>query len=316
MITDEEAVNEFINDLTSIKNYSQNTIDSYKNDILEFKDFLISEEMSNGLLDIKYKMIPDYYVSYLSAKNLAATSIHRKISALSSFYDFLVKEQLYDTNYFKDVVEPKIPKRLPKVISTNEIEMMLNSCDLDDKLGYRNYCIISCLFGCGIRVSELCNMEIKDIDFSERTIRIHGKGSKDRVVIMYEDLADSLKHYISTFRVDLLYNSGSVENRHVFLNKNGTTLSRVGVRKILEKVVSDCGETFHISPHMLRHSFATALLNRGMDLRYVQELLGHESLSTTQIYTHVNYDTVKKSYTIAHPRAMKLNEKKAKKEDN
>ena len=313
MISDEEALNEFIINLRDVKNYSSNTIDSYQNDILEFKSFLKTEGMAKGLMFIRNQKVAQNYVSYLSKKGLASTSIHRKISSLSSFYDFLVNEEMFQTNFFKDLEEPKIPKRLPKVITNDEIQMLMDSCDKDNKLGYRNYCILGCLFGCGLRVSELCNMEIKDIDFIERTIKINGKGNKDRIVIMYDDLAKSLKHYISTFRVDLLYNSKSTENRHVFLNKNGTTLTRVGVRKILEKTVSDCGETFHISPHMLRHSFATALLNSGMDLRYVQELLGHESLSTTQIYTHVGYETIKKSYTIAHPRAMKLNEKKDKK---
>lgn len=313
MISDEEALNEFIVNLRDVKNYSSNTIDSYQNDILEFKSFLKTEGMAKGLMFIRNQKVAQNYVSYLSKKGLASTSIHRKISSLSSFYDFLVNEEMFQTNFFKDLEEPKIPKRLPKVITNDEIQMLMDSCDKDNKLGYRNYCILGCLFGCGLRVSELCNMEIKDIDFIERTIKINGKGNKDRIVIMYDDLAKSLKHYISTFRVDLLYNSKSTENRHVFLNKNGTTLTRVGVRKILEKTVSDCGETFHISPHMLRHSFATALLNSGMDLRYVQELLGHESLSTTQIYTHVGYETIKKSYTIAHPRAMKLNEKKDKK---
>ena len=312
MISDEEALEEFVTNLRDIKNYSSNTVDSYQNDIIEFKTFLKTEGMARGLMFIKNQKVAQNYVSYLSKKGLASTSIHRKISSLSSFYDYLVNEELFSTNYFKDLEEPKIPKRLPKVITNDEIEMLMESCDKENKLGYRNYCILGCLFGCGLRVSELCNMEIKDIDFVERTIKINGKGNKDRIVIMYDDLAKSLKHYISTFRVDLLYNSKSTENRHVFLNKNGTTLTRVGVRKILEKTVSDCGETFHISPHMLRHSFATALLNKGMDLRYVQELLGHESLSTTQIYTHVGYDTIKKSYTIAHPRAMKLNEKKDK----
>ena len=232
------------------------------------------------------------------------------MSALSSFYAFLVKEEIMKENFFEDLESPKIPKRLPKLIKENEVMMLFEICDLNNKLGYRNYCILGCLYGCGLRVSELCNMQIKDIDFNERVIKIHGKGSKDRVVIMYDDLASSLKHYISTFRLELLYNSKDTENRYVFLNKNGTQLSRVGVRKILEKLVLECGETFHISPHMLRHSFATALLNNGADMRSVQELLGHESLSTTQVYTHVSYDAIKSSYQIAHPRAMKIEEKK------
>ena len=309
---DLSAVEEFLSYLENIKGYSINTIESYKNDINEFQDFLKSEKMAAGLLKIRNKRISQNYVSYLSKKKIASTSINRKISALTSFYNFLVREEIIKENFFLDVETPKIPKRLPKMIKEQEVKMLFEVCDLENKLGYRNYCILGCLYGCGLRVSELCNMQIKDIDFNERVIKIRGKGSKDRVVIMYEELAECLKHYISTFRIELLYNSKDVENRTVFLNKNGTNLSRVGVRKILEGLVNACEETFHISPHMLRHSFATALLNNGADMRSVQELLGHESLSTTQIYTHVTYETMKSSYQIAHPRAGKVTPPKKK----
>ena len=198
-------------------------------------------------------------------------------------------------------------------ITDDEIIMLFEVCDMETKLGYRNYCILGCLYGCGLRVSELCNMEIKDIDYAKRTIRIHGKGSKDRDVIMYEGLDEALKHYISTFRVELLYNTKDLENRYVFLNKNGTKLSRVGVRKILEGLVEKAGEHFHISPHMLRHSFATALLKNGADLRSVQELLGHESLSTTSIYAHVDYNMMMKEYQLSHPRAKRIDVEEKKK---
>ena len=310
-MTNEEALNEFLLHLSSEKGYSENTIISYKKDILEFIDFLVTEDMAEDLFSIPSQRICQNYVSYMRRNGFKPTSIHRHISSLSSFYDYLVKEEVLKDNFFKDLDTPKTPKRLPKVIREEEINMLFDICDLDNKLGYRNYCILGCLYGCGLRVSELCNMEIKDIDFNERIIRIHGKGSKDRDVIIYEGLDDHLKHYISTFRVELLYNSKDLNNRYVFLNKNGTKLTRVGVRKILDKLVKDCGEAYHISPHMLRHSFATSMLNNGADIRSVQELLGHESLSTTQIYTHVGMDAMKKSYYIAHPRASKLpNEKK------
>ena len=303
-MTDEDALTEFINYISSVKNYSENTLMSYKNDILEFASFLHDEKMARGLMQLR-PTVAKNYIAYLSRLNLKSTTIHRKISALNSFYSYFYKEERIKENYFKDLETPKIPKRLPKMIKEEEIQMLFDACDLDNKLGYRNYCILGCLYGCGLRVSELCNMQIKDIDFNERLIRIHGKGSKDRDVIMYEGLDSCLKHYISTYRVELLYNSKDLENRYVFLNKNGTTLTRVGVRKILEGLVNDCGEHFHISPHMLRHSFATALLNNGADMRSVQELLGHESLSTTQIYTHVSYEMMKKEYNLAHPRANK-----------
>lgn len=309
-MTNDEAINEFINYLSNERGYSENTFISYKNDIEDFLSFIKTEKMARDLLHIMNSRICQNYISYMSREGLKSTSIHRHISSLSSFYDYLVKEEIVKENFFKDLDTPKIPKRLPKTIKENEIKMLFEICDLDNKLGYRNFCILGVLYGCGLRVSELCNMEIKDIDFNERLIRIHGKGNKDRDVIMYEELAQSLKHYISTFRVDLLYNSKDLNNRYVFLNKNGTKLTRVGVRKILDKMVSDCGETYHISPHMLRHSFATSLLDNGADIRSVQELLGHESLSTTQIYTEVSMDAKRKSYYLAHPRANKLNEKK------
>ncbi len=314
---EEEAILEFLNYLASIKNYSDNTIDAYKFDILEFKDFIHNEKMAADLLKIRNKTICKNYISYLSnveydkQKHLkySNTSIKRKISSLSSFYSYLEKEELIDKNLFLDVDTPKKPKRLPKIIKNSEIEAMLDACDLENKYGYRNYCILLLLFTSGLRVSELCGLEIKDIDFNERTIKIKGKGSKDRIVILNEEVSPHLKHYISTFRNDLLYNSKDLENRHVFLNKNGTTLTRVGVRKILDKIVLDSGDTFHISPHMLRHSFATTLLNNGMDLRSVQELLGHENLSTTQIYTHVSYEQMQNVYSNAFPRSQKITKK-------
>ncbi len=314
---EEDAINEFLNYLSSIKNYSENTINAYNLDILEFKDFIHNEKMAADLLKIRNRNVCKNYISYLSnyeydkEKHLkySATSIKRKISSLSSFYNYLEKEELVDKNLFLDLETPKKPKRLPKIIKNTEIEAMLESCDLENKLGYRNYCILLILFTSGLRVSELCNLEIKDIDFLDRTIKIKGKGNKDRIVILNEDVAPILKHYISTFRNDILYNSSDLENRHVFLNKNGTTLTRVGVRKILDKIVADSGDTFHISPHMLRHSFATTLLNNGMDLRSVQELLGHENLSTTQIYTHVSYEQMQKVYSNCFPRSQKTTKK-------
>ena len=306
-MTDEEAILEFLNNI-SIKNYSDNTKASYQVDILEFSNFLKTEKMAPNLLRIR-SSIPSNYVSYLSREDFKSSTIHRKISSLTSFYDFLVKEGIVKENYFINLEIPKVPKRIPKDIKNEEIMMMLESCDMNTKLGYRNYCLLSCLYACGIRVSELCNMQIKDIDFNERIIRIHGKGSKEREVFITKTLSDSLKHYISTYRVELLYNSKELDNRYVFLNKNGTTLSRIGVRKILEKMVLDAGEHFHISPHMIRHSFATELLNNGFDIRSVQELLGHESLSTTQIYVSVDYERMNKEYLLAHPRAKSINKK-------
>ena len=303
-MTDEEATLEFLNYLSAVKGYSDNTIESYRNDILEFQAFLKTERMASSILRIR-QTIPSNYVSYLSRQLLKTSSIHRKVSSLTSFYNYFLAQGIVKENYFLSVETPKMPKRIPKDIKNEEILMLLEACDMNSKLCYRNYCLLSCLYACGIRVSELCNMQIKDIDFNERIIRIHGKGSKEREVFITPTLSEHLKHYISTYRVELLYNSKDLENRNVFLNKNGTSLTRVGVRKILEKMVENAGEHFHISPHMIRHSFATELLNNGFDIRSVQELLGHESLSTTQIYASVDYERMNKEYLLSHPRAKK-----------
>ncbi len=309
-MTEQEAIAKFMDYLANVKNYSSNTVLSYHKDIQEFLEFIHSEKMAPSLLSIRNNRVCKNYISYLSSSNLASTSISLKLSSLRTFYQYLLKSGDVQTNFFEEVEAPKIPKRLPKTIKENEIMMLLNVCDQTTPLGFRNYCILEILYGCGLRVSELCALEIKDIDFMDLTILIHGKGSKDRVVIMFEELKDHLKRYISTFRLDLLYRSKDETNRHVFLNKNGTTLTPRGVRVILNQLIKDCGETFHLSPHMLRHSFATALLNRGADMRSVQELLGHENLSTTQIYTHVSFEHVRKSYELSHPRASKINDKK------
>ena len=302
---DGEAIAKFADYLANIKSYSSNTVVSYRNDIEEFLDFIISERMAPSLVGIRNNRVCKNYVSYLSSKDLASSSINRKLSSLRTFYDFLLKNEVVNSNFFDDIEAPKVKKRLPETIKNNEIMMLFNACDKTKALGFRNYCILELLYGCGLRVSELCNLEIKDIDFEDLTIKIHGKGNKDRIVIMYEEMRENLRIFISSFRLDLLYKSEDRENRHVFLNKNGTTLTPRGVRVILNKLITDCGETFHLSPHMLRHSFATALLNNGADMRSVQELLGHENLSTTQIYTHVTFERIRSSYESSHPRAKK-----------
>ena len=307
-MTDDELINDFINYLAAIKNYSSNTVEGYKNDVLDFKAFIVSEHMAPNLLRINNRVSKNY-TSYLSKKDFASTTIRRHLSSLHTFYEYLLKEDLIKVNYFDTVEAPKVKKKLPQILDDNEINRLFDICDLDDKLGYRNYCILGTLYFCGLRVSELCSLDVKDLDFLERTINVHGKGDKTRIVIFSNELAACLKHYISTFRNDLLYNSKDLTNRALFLNKNGTRLTRVGVRKILESLVLQCGEYYHISPHMLRHSFATKLLNKGMDLRSVQELLGHENLSTTQIYTHVSFEKMAEEYNKAFSRAKKDDKK-------
>ncbi len=303
-MTDSEYIDEYIDYLDTVKGYSTNTIKSYKEDINDFLNWIKSEKMARDLLHIRNKVASNYKVS-LKTNKLSVSTINRKISSLTSFYAYLLKEGYVDNNYFEDVESLKKEKRLPHILKETEIDYLFKSIDRTNPLGNRNYLILELLYGTGIRVSELCSLNISDLSFSDSTIKIRGKGDKERIVIMFDNLKDDLKSYINNDRLVLIRKSTNIDNRTLLLNKNGTSLTARGVRVILNDIINKCGETYHITPHMLRHSFATTMLDHGADLRSVQELLGHESLSTTQIYTHVSIEQMKKEYMEAFPRASK-----------
>ncbi len=305
-MTEEEAINKYLDYLLSVKNYSENTIKSYKEDILEFSTFVHKEKRAKDILTIRNVRVCNDFKSYLRHKDDKVSSIDRKLSSLRSFYKYLVREEIVNDNYFDQVESLKKEKRLPKIVKEVELKYLFESIDTKDVLGFRNYLILECLYGLGLRVSELTNMKISDISFSDNTIKINSaKGSKDRIAYMFDDLAIDMKDYLKNKRIILLKKSNDIDNRYVFLNKNGTTLTPRGVRVILDNIIANAGETYHLTPHMLRHSFATSMLDHGADLRSVQELLGHENLSTTQIYTHVSIEKLKSEYKMAHPRAIK-----------
>ncbi len=308
-MTDDEALMNFIDYLTSVKNYSENTIISYKNDILEFKDFIIKKKMAPSLVKIINPLPAKHYLVYMNQLKYSPTTINRHLSSLRTFYDFLMKRKVVNKNIFEDIESLKKPKRLPEVLKNKEIMDMLNSIDRKTPMGLRNYIIVSILYGCGLRVSELCSLEISNLDFSNETIIVHGKGDKDRIVIMYDELKEILLKYISFERLELLKKGNNIESRKLFINNHGNDLTVRGVRVILNSIIEKMGETYKITPHMLRHSFATTLLDNGADLRSVQELLGHSNLSTTQIYTHVSVEKMKSEYMACHPRAKKNNTK-------
>lgn len=306
MKTDKEALDAFKKYLESEKGYSNNTILAYIKDVEDFSLFLHKEKFASNMMTIRSERIAKNYHTHLNSLDEKATTVNRKMSSLRTFYDFLLKEHIVQTNFFSEIKGDKVPKRLPKVLTDEEIKMMFSSLDKKTPLGFRNYCILEILYGCGLRVSELCNLAIKDIDFSNNQIIIKsGKGAKDRIVLMFDGLGDDIKHYISYERIQLLKNSNNPLERTLFLNKNGTPLTTRGVRVILKSIIENMGETFNITPHMLRHSFATAMLNNGADLKIVQELLGHESISTTRIYTHVSIERINESYFENFPRAKK-----------
>ncbi len=305
MKTNDDLIDDFKEYLTSIKNYSDYTSIAYIKDVNEFKNFIVSEKLARDLIHVSERVCKNYH-AILNRSGEKATTVNRKMSSLRAFYKYLLKEHYVDINYFDEISSDKIEKRLPKVLRHEEIMLMINSIDKDTILGYRNYVLIKLLYATGIRVSELCALEIKDIDYYREVLRIrNGKGSKDREVPLFEGLIGDIKKYIANERIKLLSNGKDENLRILFLNKNGGSLTPRGVRIILNSIIQKMGETFKITPHMLRHSFASSMLNNGADLRTVQELLGHENLTTTQIYTHVSEEKLKKAYLDAFPRGKK-----------
>ena len=302
----EKELNDFKDYLLLERGYSENTAINYLSDISDLVDFINENEIVMDLLHFEKKKHAEYFVSYLMNKDLSSKSVTRKISSIRTFYTFLLENNLVRSNPFIDLTTPKIEKRLPNIISDDTINMMLNVIDKSKPLGERNYIIIDLLYSCGLRVSELCNLKLNDIDFFNNSIIVKsGKGSKDRYLVLHDKLVEELKDYITHARNKLLSGTKDEDNRHLLINYKGTTLTPRGVRKILNTIMDKTGETYKITPHMLRHSCATVLLNGGMDLRSVQEILGHSMLSTTQIYTDVAIDDIKDKYRNAHPRARK-----------
>lgn len=303
-----KSVELFKNFLETEKNYSEHTITSYVKDVFDFEQFILKEEFAPSLLEVKRKRLADYYLSHLDEQKLSKKSIVRKISALRTFYNFLMLKGYIDINIFDKIETPKVSRRLPKILEDDEIMMLFKSINRNTPLGFRNYIILDLLFSSGLRASELCQMEVKDLKLNQRQILIHGKGSKDRYVPIHLELEKDLRQYLTYTRPILLAKGPMTNNDYVFINYRGTQLTERGLRVILKKIISDSGETYKIHPHMLRHAFATTLLNHGADLRVVQELLGHEHLKSTQVYTHVSTEVLKEKFAKASTR-MQRNEK-------
>lgn len=287
------------------KNYASNTVLNYLRDVKDFSDFIQREELAPDLLGVTRERLGRHYLSYLEGQNYARTSIARKISSLRVFYEYAVNQKWIDINIFQALETPKIPKKLPKIIQDEEIDYLFKSIDKMKPLGYRNYVLLDMLFSCGLRASELVEMTIRDIQLDREQILIHGKGSKDRYVPLHEHLIEDLKHYLTYTRPILLSKGHETNTYAVFINYKGTPLTVRGLQIIIKDIIKKSGETYQLHPHMLRHAFATTLLNHGADLRVVQELLGHEHLKSTQIYTHVSSEKTKEIYQKTHPRMVK-----------
>ena len=288
-----KEINDFIEYLQVIKKDSNYTLDSYEYDLKEYYNVV------SKIIDINKNDV-NKYLEYLYNKKYNRNTISRKLSAVRSMYKYLVRENKISVNYFKDVSNPKKEASLPKYVDDNDLEKMFKVSDLNSPLGQRNRLILEMLYATGVRVSELVSIKISNINFYDNTIKILGKGSKERIVIYGSFCEDILNMYLSSGRKKLLIHGDS---DFLFLNKNGGRLSTRSVRNIIDDIVFKCSLNYHVSPHTLRHTFATDMLNAGADLVSVQELLGHSSLNTTSIYTHVSNAQIKKVYDFAHPRA-------------
>ena len=290
---------EYLDYLKFQKNYSEYTIISYCNDISEYLDYLGKEGVP--FLDVEYSDIRFYLMYLKDEKKDDNSSIDRKLSSLRGFYKFLANEGVVSSNVFSMVSGPKKSKKLPRYFEYNELEELFLVPNLKTAVGQRDRLLLELLYATGVRVGELVNILVSDIDLNRRSILILGKGNKERFVTYGEYCEEILKMYLQDGRKKL--NKKNVD--YLFLNQNGGVLTERGVRYILNQLIQKTEINKNISPHMIRHSFATHLLNQGCDLLTVQKLLGHESIKATQIYTHVTTDRLKEVYFHSFPRAKK-----------
>ena len=293
----EKTIHSYLDYLKYQKNYSDYTIENYHRDILEFFDYLDRE-----VLDYKSVVYSDlrFFLMYLKdEKKDKNSSIDRKLSSLRGFYQYLANEGVVSNNVFSLLNGPKKEKKLPRYFEYNELESLFEVCDLSNALGQRDRLILEMLYATGVRVGELVSIKVSDINFSSRTILILGKGNKERIVPYGDYCEEILKLYLKDGYLSL----NNQNSPYLFLNARGGRLTERGVRYLLEEIIKKTSVQKNISPHMIRHSFATHLLNQGCDLMTVQKLLGHESIKATQIYTHVTTDRLRSVYQNSFPRA-------------
>jgi integrase/recombinase XerD len=289
-----EAVRQFLDFLQIERGYSKNTTDSYRLDLAQFTRFVKGKRAGQvGRGDVKD------YIDHLNAEAFSVASIERKMASLKSFFHFAQGEGLVQEDPTVDFTLPKKAKRLPKALSMGETVRLLMAARGKHPLNLRNVALLELLYATGMRASEIIALNIADINFDVSFVRCFGKGSKERVVPVGKAALAALKEYLDNGRPKL----PQKDKDALFLDKNGERLTRSGLWRIIKKLVDELGLKAKTSPHTLRHSFATHLLEKGADLRSVQEMLGHSDIATTQIYTSVSRERLKKMYAKAHPRA-------------
>lgn len=293
----EVFLKEYLAILKFERNLSKNTIASYKNDIEKFLSFIENE--IEDLSEINHRHLGKFF-KFLIEIGLIEKSTARYHSSLKGFFNFLFLSGYIKKNPIEKISAPKLSRKLPEVLSVAEIDKMLSMIDTTNKLGLRDRAIVETLYACGLRVSELINIKISDIYLDDDAIKVLGKGSKERIVPIGSSAKEWIKKYLTESRV-LIEKKGKSLN-YIFLNNRGTKLSRMGIWKIINNYSTLAKIKKEIHPHSFRHSFATHLLEGGADLRAVQEMLGHVSISTTQIYTHIDRNFIKAEHKMYHPR--------------
>ena len=294
----EGYVSEFINYLAVERGLAQNTLESYGRDLRQFQSYLQTSQM-DFLKDSSRSTILTYLNS-LHNKGRAVSTISRNLAAIKSFYQYLVREKYLEKDPAANLESPKLEKKLPKILTVQEVEELLKQPDTILPAGLRDKAMLELLYATGIRVSELISLNISDINLDMGYIKCFGKGSKERIVPLGSIAAKCVQDYVGRGRNKLVR---TYEESALFVNHHGNRLTRQGFWKIIKKYAHEARILKEITPHTLRHSFATHLLENGADLRSVQEMLGHADISTTQIYTHVTKNRLKEVYDKAHPRA-------------
>ncbi|WP_297985909.1 site-specific tyrosine recombinase XerD [uncultured Chryseobacterium sp.] len=298
----EEKITDFSNFLKFERNFSDNTLDAYVRDIRKLKDY--SEGTLEGVspMEISFEQIQDYLYK-LSKEKFSERSQARWVSSVKAFFRFMLEDEMREDNPAALLEGPKLGLYLPDTLSYEDVERIVKAIDTTTDLGKRNYCIIEVLYGCGLRVSELIDLKISNINFKENYLKVEGKGDKTRFVPLADYTAELIKNYIKNIRSNYKINKKCED--FLFLNSRGSSMSRVIVFIIIKELTEKAGINKKISPHTFRHSFATHLLQNGADLRYIQEMLGHSSITTTEIYTHLKTEELRDVILNYHPRNAK-----------
>lgn len=299
----EKDIEKFVTYLKNEKRYPETTINSYERDLNNYYGYITAKKIN--YIKINKDEIREY-LKYLDDLNLSKNSISRLLSTLRHFYSFLILSNKITKNQFKLIKNPKKDKKLPNFLQSDEFQKLIDSIDLTTPLGIRNRLIIELLYATGLRVSELTSLKINDINKTDKEIRVDGKGSKERIVFFGEYASKYLELYLSKSRGQLLNKKRS---DYLLINNKGDNITSRGIEKIIDDIVKKAALKHNISPHVLRHTFATDLLNNGADLKSVQELLGHSSLSTTQIYTHITNERLRSVYLKSFPRQTEIVDK-------